>query len=257
MVKRLVDLKAANLVDRTVTVLTRSPTAMRQIHYLLELERSGEQMEKNQQANLIKALDVVAIRDLAGRTRYRDVSGMMAKLVKDVGVDQASDPKPPAKVIKAWTVEDLLPWMDEAKLKAGDVPRGRAVFRQARCHQCHRIDGTGGVLGPNLTGLGGRYRARDVLESIIDPDKIIPDQFRTTIFFKKDGTQFTGQIVNLSKGVIQIRLDPSKPFPRVSFQKKDIAEIRPSKTSLMPKGLVNHLTPEQIRDLVVYLIKRN
>jgi putative heme-binding domain-containing protein len=104
--------------------------------------------------------------------------------------------------------------------------------------------------------VAGRYKPRDVLESIVDPDKVIPDQYRTTVFVKTDGKQFTGQIVNLQRDEIQIRLDPSRPFPRVSFPKKEIAEMRLSNVSLMPKGMLNQLTADEIQDLMAYLVLR-
>ena len=257
IIKHLVDLKAAGTLERTIGVVSQTPTAMRQIHYLLQLNRLATKPGEDQRRRLIRGLDLVAIRDIAGRGRYRDVSAMMVSMLKDVGVSEKPDSRPATRpLVKKWTMEDLLPLVGTQRLQGRDLQKGRAVFRRAQCANCHRIGNSGGVLGPNLTGVAGRYNPRDVLESIVDPDKVIPDQYRTTVFVKTDGKQFTGQIVNLQRDEIQIRLDPSRPFPRVSFPKKEIAEMRLSNVSLMPKGMLNQLTADEIQDLMAYLVLR-
>jgi putative heme-binding domain-containing protein len=258
IIKCLIDLKAPNLIGRTIGVIKQTPTAMRQIHFLLQLDRLTTKLDDEERKELADGLDLVALRDIAGRTRYRDVSAMMLSILNDVGVSEKPDAQPAKQeVVKEWTMDDLLPLVEQEKLEGRDLRKGQTVFRRAQCHNCHRIVSSGGVLGPNLTGLSGRYRPRDVLESIVDPDKVVPDQFRTTVFVKTDGKQFTGQIVNLHRGVIQIRLDPSRPFPRVSFPEKDIAEMYLSSVSLMPKGTLNSLTADEIQDLMAYLLRRN
>lgn len=110
-------------------------------------------------------------------------------------------------------------------------------------------------MGPNLTTLSSRYKSYEVLESILEPSKVISDQYRMTVFIRKNGAQFTGQIVNLSGDNYQVRLNPSKPFPRVNVPMKDIDQMVLSKVSLMPKGLLDVLTKHEIRDLLAYLMQ--
>jgi putative heme-binding domain-containing protein len=257
LITLLVDLKAKGLIERTIMLLQQTPTAMRQIHFLLQLNGLADKPTDEQRQRLIATLDLEMIRDTGARN-YADVSGLIASLLKEIGVsDKPERNQPPSIVVREWTMEDLSPLIGPHTLESGDVNNGQAIFRKAQCHRCHRIGSSGGVLGPNLTGLSGRFKPRDVLETIVEPDKVISDQYRTTVFIKTDGTQFTGQIVNFSPGMIQVRLDPSRPFPRVSIPAQDIEEMHLSAVSLMPKGLLNSFTQEEIQDLMAFLLSRD
>ena len=254
LIKLLVKLKAKNLTDRTIQVLERTPTGMRQLHYLLQLNRLEGKFSPGQKERLVAVLDLEGLRDTATRS-YKDVSSMMRSLFQDLNLElQPPTEAVPVKLVKKWKLDELQETISTESLAAADLANGKRAFRQAQCHHCHRIGNSGGVLGPNLTSLSARFRPQAVLEAIVDPDKVVSDQYRTTIFRTTKGKQFTGQIVNLSRGVIQIRLDPLRPFPRVSFKESEIEEIRPSQTSLMPKGLLNSLTKKEIRDLMGYLL---
>ena len=110
--------------------------------------------------------------------------------------------------MKQWAVKDLLPHVTKENLSNRDFQRGLAIFRGAQCHTCHRIGSTGGTLGPNLTAVAGRYTSHDVLEAIIEPNKVIADPYRTTLFLMNDGQQMSGQIVDLgSPGGAQATCD--------------------------------------------------
>jgi putative heme-binding domain-containing protein len=255
LVKLLISLNSSNLVERTITVLKQTPSAMRQIHFLHQLDRLEIEWQEDVKQRLINTLDLEVIRD-TGQRKYTDVSKLIDSLLQTIGVSESTEPTLPARqLVREWSLEDLLPLVTPEQLQAADVQRGQTVFRQAQCHSCHRIGSTGGVLGPNLTGLAGRFQPRDVLESMIDPDKVVSDQYRTTVFFLTNGKQVTGQIVNLEPGEIQIRLDPLRPFPRVSFPENEIEDMQLSKVSLMPKGLLNYLEKEEILDLMSYLLQ--
>ena len=66
-------------------------------------------------------------------------------------------------------------------LKGRDFDRGRALFAAAKCFACHRFNDEGGGLGPDLSGVAGRFSARDLLESIVVPSKTISDQYEAVI----------------------------------------------------------------------------
>src|SRR5262249_39261174 len=78
--------------------------------------------------------------------------------------------------VKNWTLDELVPAV-ESGLKARDYDRGRALFAAAKCFSCHRYDDEGGGLGPDLSGIAGRFNTRDLLESIVLPSKVISDQY--------------------------------------------------------------------------------
>ena len=194
----LYDLAAPQLTEHTLTVLARTPSMMRQFHYLRLILRCGiADFSVTQRDQLAAALDPQELRAIAGRP-YADQQRMFSLLIEQLGIDPAVPDRPLSRpVVKEWEIDDLLPSITPASLAAANRENGRAVFRLARCANCHRIGNTGGVLGPKLNGLTGRFRPREILENIVLPSKVISDQYRATVFIKEHGMQITGQIVNL------------------------------------------------------------
>ena len=99
--------------------------------------------------------------------------------------------------MKEWKVDDLL----ETVASSDHVPnfeRGREVFAAAQCYKCHRMGVQGGILGPDLTAAGGRFNPKDLLVSIIEPNKEISDQYGATQFLTDDGRVVVGRVVNMS-----------------------------------------------------------
>ena len=85
----------------------------------------------------------------------------------------------------------------EKGLKNRDFERGRQLFGEAKCFACHRVSGEGGAQGPDLTAAGGRFNVRDLLESIIEPSKVISDQYADLVITMSNGKIVTGRIINL------------------------------------------------------------
>lgn len=253
--KILTDLGAANLVDRTLTCLERTSSAMQQIHFLRQLGRLPKKNWSVEQRNRLReslALEEILI---TAAQPYPDVKELLQSLLADtLAADSFSAKLPPPSLVKEWTFADLAPALAGVRLDVRHRQAGQAAFRKARCHTCHRVAGTGGVLGPSLNGLAGRYNRREILEAIVNPDKIISDQFRTTLFVLKDGRQLTGQIVDYAGGELTVRTDPLQPFARTRIPEQEIEETYPSERSLMPRGLLNTLTKEEILNLLAFLI---
>jgi putative heme-binding domain-containing protein len=90
------------------------------------------------------------------------------------------------------------------------------------------------------------------LESIIEPSKVISEQYQNSTLTQKEGTSVTGRIVDETdeKVVLQPNLLSSE---RVTVQKSDLTARTPSKLSPMPEGLVNSLTQDEILDLLAYI----
>ena len=249
-------LETPQLADRTLAVLERTPTLMRQIHYLrLVLKRGIQHFTIAQRARLIAALDPHELRAIVRRP-YADQKRTFSELIKQLGIDPDPPEQPVTRpLVKQWTVSELLPVVTATALQNANRENGQVVFRVARCANCHRLGNTGGVLGPQLNGLAGRYRPEEILESLVLPSKVISDQYRTTIFIKQDGTQVTGQIVDLAGQEYRVRTDPFQPFARIRINKADVEAVLPSQISLMPRGILDRFTRQEIRDLVAYLIE--
>ena len=121
-----------------------------------------------------------------------------------------------------------------------------------QCVQCHRFANAGGSVGPELTAVSSRFSHRDILESILEPSKVISEQYINTTVIKKDGDNVTGRIVDENDQRIVVMTDPIKQT-KVEVPKADIEKRVASKISPMPEGLVNNLTKDQIMDLIAYL----
>jgi putative heme-binding domain-containing protein len=152
-----------------------------------------------------------------------------------------------------WKVDDLAA-VAERSLKKRDFDNGRKMFGAAGCFACHRFGNEGGMTGPDLTGAGGRYSARDFLDQVINPSKEINEQFVPVVITRTDGEQITGTIVNLNGDTVSVNTDPTNPNQQERVDRKRVKSIEHSKTSPMPAGLLNPLTQEEILDLTAYVL---
>ncbi len=162
---------------------------------------------------------------------------------------------PERRFVKKWTLDELVP-MVENGLKGRDFDHGRAMFAAAKCFSCHRFDNEGGGLGPELTGLAGRFSTRDLLESIIVPSKTISDQYEAVIIATTDGKVVTGRIANLNNDGMMVNTDMLDPNRMVTVRRGDIEEMKPSPVSMMPEGLLDTMDRDELLDLVAYLLSR-
>ncbi|HEX7861675.1 MAG TPA: c-type cytochrome [Verrucomicrobiae bacterium] len=152
--------------------------------------------------------------------------------------------------VRDWKVEDLL--AELGKPRQRDFSRGRQAFVDAQCLMCHRFGNDGGMSGPELTGAGSKYSERDLLESMLEPSKVVSDQYQDHTVFLKDGEVFTGKLISDSEKEVVIEVD-RVAGTKEKVPKANVEQIRPATLSPMPSGLVNVLTKEEILDLVSYL----
>lgn len=154
-----------------------------------------------------------------------------------------------------WKLETLAPQV-EGKLKKRNFENGRKMFGAAGCFACHRFGNEGGMTGPDLTGAAGRYSARDLLDSIINPSKEINEQFVPIVITKTDDETVTGIIVNLNNDNVMVNTDAANPFQQETIDRKKVKNIEFSKTSPMPEGLLSLLTADEIADLTAYILSQ-
>ncbi len=158
-------------------------------------------------------------------------------------------------VVKEWTVNDLAADLSK-NLKGRNFDRGHALFGAVGCYNCHRFDTEGGAVGPDLTGIGGRFNPRDLLESIVEPSKEVSDQYAAIVITRKSGDTVTGRVANLNDDAIMIMEDMSAPGDFTNVRRSEILKIEPSKVSPMPEGLLNTLKSEEVYDLMAFLLSR-
>lgn len=156
-----------------------------------------------------------------------------------------------------WTLDELSQ-AARTELKQRDFANGRKMFAAAGCYACHRFDNQGGMTGPDLTTAGRRYSTHDLLDQVINPSKVINDQFSAVSILTDEGRVHTGVIVNLgvrkNGDILVLNTDLTDPNQRVTIDRNTIEELIVSKTSPMPVGLFNRMTKDEILDLIAYLI---
>lgn len=152
-----------------------------------------------------------------------------------------------------WTLEELSAATKDG-LKGRSFDNGRKMFGAAACFACHRFGNAGGMTGPDLTGSGGRYSPHDLLDQIINPSKVINEQFAPIVVTKNDGTVLSGVVVNLSGDGVTLNTDLTDPNQRVNVDRKEVKSIEPSTVSLMPPMLLAMLNKDEILDLLAYVL---
>ena len=131
----------------------------------------------------------------------------------------------------------------------GDGGRGRVLFNKI-CAQCHTLFDVGGKVGPDITG-ANRADLNYLLETIVDPNAVIPNEYRTTEIETKDGRSLTGVLkVMGDKSVLLQTANELVTLPR-----DEIASQRQTELSMMPEGLLAALNDQEVRDLIYYLTR--
>jgi putative heme-binding domain-containing protein len=161
--------------------------------------------------------------------------------------------QPPAarQFVKAWKVDDVAPLLDRVG-RGRNFFRGRAAFEAAQCLACHKFGNEGGAGGPDLTAVSSRYTRRDNLEHILEPSKVISEQYQNTAVVRKNGDTVVGRLLEENDEKLVLQPDLLKP-DKVEVKKSDIQRRVASKLSAMPEGLVNVLTQDELLDLLAYM----
>ncbi|MCE9606714.1 MAG: c-type cytochrome [Planctomycetia bacterium] len=174
------------------------------------------------------------------------------KVRKPYVVPPLPKPKGPGRDYPAAEIVEL----SNAKLKGRNFKNGQQMYAAARCVVCHRFGGDGGSTGPDLTQLAGRFNVKDLTDSIVDPSKVISDQYKASVVETKDGKTYTGRIVSDAKDTITLVVDPENSSKVLEIKKSEIEQQSPSSVSLMPKDLLKTLNENELLDLMAYLLSR-
>lgn len=139
-----------------------------------------------------------------------------------------------------------------AELPAGDHRRGQSVFNstKAACSSCHAIGYLGGRLGPDLTRVGQIRNERDLLEAVLYPSASLVRSFEPMVVITQDGREFSGLLREETADEVVLAKGPTEQF---RIARADIEEMRPGIVSIMPQGLDQQLSPQQLADLVAFL----
>jgi putative heme-binding domain-containing protein len=149
--------------------------------------------------------------------------------------------------------DEALPGMTEMLVYIGDPERGRQVFNESTCIQCHQIDGEGTAFGPALSGIGAKLAKQGLYESILDPSASVSPNYRGVELTLGSGEIFTGLIVSESDEALVIN---QQGLGLKSFPRSELSEIRYLDQSVMPTGLQQLMSFNDLVDLVEFLATR-
>ena len=163
--------------------------------------------------------------------------------------------KPPKGPGQNWQMSDIAELVDGG-FDGRSKKSGRNLFHAVGCASCHYFKGEGGFGGPDLTSLKNKFRPADLLEAVIDPNKVISDQYTGQVLTKKDGTALFGVVHKTWDGDMEVyevipAVADAKP---VRIPIDEVENVAPSPQSPMPAALLNRLSKDEVRDLVAFLI---
>ncbi len=158
-------------------------------------------------------------------------------------------PKGPGK---NYSVDDVAALAKDG-LKKRNFEQGKAMFTSTLCSTCHHFNGTGGNIGPDLTGAGNRYTLRDLTENIVEPSKVISDQYGSEQITLKNGDLVIGRVVVEENGKLFVMASPLAPNDLTPVDAASVKFRAPYPVSMMPPGLINTLNPDELLDLIAYI----
>ena len=286
----LLALEAPDAVAKTVKLLSEAFTQEEQTAYVLDLRtiKSGwtpqlrreyfawwtkDPTKVEHSARLLQWFEEVGtpyrdgasyggflrtIHDDAMRTLSDEERKSLADVLTAFAPQQGRGPRPqprepakPRSFVKNWAMADLEPALADVG-RGRNFRRGKEAFEATQCLACHKFGNEGGATGPDLTGVSSRFTRRDILESIIEPSKVISEQYANTTFRLANGDVVEGRVVEENADNLVVRPNPLQP-DLVKLKKSDVKARALSKLSPMPQGLVDVLKKDEILDLIAYL----
>jgi putative heme-binding domain-containing protein len=262
----LVYLQAPTVIEKSLSLLHATTNQEDQIQFahLLVRKRTGWTIESSRimLAWLNKARefkggklvpDVIQsitadFLELLDDTQRGELSPLIENLKKPLALTEQSSQR---EFVKKWQLEELLPIVSNAR--AHSFQQGKQATNDASCLKCHKIGEFGSNVGPDLTQIGKRLDARGILESILEPSKVIDPKYRHTGYELQNGKTIVGRPVGVAGATITVEVDPLSG-EQVTIQRTDIESSFPAEQSPMPQGLIEVLRAEEIADLVFFLM---
>ncbi len=159
-----------------------------------------------------------------------------------------------------WKFEDLAASLTDL---GGSTEHGgrsysnaKHLFEVATCVACHRLNGVGAEFAPDLAKLDPKFTAAEVLRELIDPSARINEKYQSYLFALESGKVVTGLVLSETPQVVKVIENPLLKAEPLEIKVSDIAERKKVPQSMMPKGLLDKLTRDEILDLVSYIVAR-
>lgn len=225
---------------------------------LVEACRRAHPSQRDEIVSLLVSRKAFAARLLeavaSGRIAARELSAYHVRQIHALGdaalsaeVDAAWGRLRDSSAARRTQIAALSERLDVPTLAAADLAQGRVVYQRV-CAACHRLYGSGGGLGPDLTG-SGRHDLGYLVENIVDPSAVVNRDWRLSIVTLADGRVLSGVVTDARDRAVTLLT----PTERLVIDREDVESIVAGDASPMPEGLLDPLTPDEVRDLVAYL----
>jgi putative heme-binding domain-containing protein len=265
--KTLIEARPADLREvctKLIDVRGLNTTAARGLA-LFDDPEIGKQLAKNYRKFAAGIMDTLVARPAfakamlaemaAGRIPRTELSAFHARQIRAFNDEALTK-----QLVEAWgelresaadkkqLIEKLKGDLKPDVLAKANLSNGRMLFT-AVCGACHMMYGQGGKIGPDLTG-SGRASLDYLLENIADPSGVVSADYRMSILTLKDGRQLSGVIAGKTDRTLTLRtLTESMTLDQAEVVKTDTSPL-----SMMPEGLLLAFPPDQVRDLIAYLM---
>ena len=265
----LLYLEAPDAVEKTVAQLISAETQAEQMFYAYHLRtiqngwseatlRQYFEWIFRSQANTndyVGGGHFVNFLKMLDREASKRLSPAEQPLVAALRKEKVATPTPvdlgPRPFVRKWKVADLQPHWGEAETNRSFI-RGRKLY-QGMCAKCHLFQGQGGAVGPDLTSIGKKLKHPALAVEIIEPSKVISDQHASVILQLSSGKVLTGREVGGDKETILLVTNPEKPTEVTKIDRAEVEGRKKSPVSLMPLGMLDTLTRDEILDLMMYV----
>lgn len=184
------------------------------------------------------------------KARMQELSGVYSPT--DIIAD-LPQPIGPGAEYNARDLQEII-WGDRMNPYLGSLADGKRAYDAALCVMCHRMNGQGGISGPDLSQSHTKFSSYDLLFAIFSPNDAITDQYAFTLFHLDDDQKLAGRVLAEEGDSIVVAPNPLNTSYTVKVAKGRVVKKVPSPISPMPSGLLNRLNPQEIADLFAFLL---
>ncbi len=245
----IVDEPAMRLLSRWVARLPGEAPARELDRRAMERYRSGDgDAHKHLLSGPTGAMDLLSALESLPEARHQEAIRQALELPPGAVRDLFERFEPPGR-----RRERLGPSVRPERILGlkGDVARGRALYASPllQCAKCHRVGAGPETVGPDLAEIGKKYARAQLLESLLEPSKAVDAKYAGFVVRTRSGDVLSGILVSRTEKEVVFR-DVEK---ELRLAASDVQGMSPQQASLMPEGLLQHLTAQEAADLVAYL----
>lgn len=153
-----------------------------------------------------------------------------------------------------WKMADFEKAFPKEYLSARDFKNGKQMFTLGSCISCHKMGNEGYAFGPEFKDLDPEWSAKDVLTHIVEPSKKIDDKYKTQTLLLDSGATISGIVIYEDDDIIKLVENPIEATKEIQIEKFEVEGRKRSDVSIMPLGLLDTLTREEVLDLLAYVM---